>query len=404
MSVKTPNSAGSVNSFSTPQSQSKLNLDQFLKMKRQSEKLVEIQKHHPKRLQPSPKVHKRKGSVPLSEHTPQEVEDTWHPSHSLDSFLSNHEPLSPEKKEESKQHPFPALGQSLFQLDKKRQQQQKQPTAQVLESLDDSIIEEEEDEVGMDILSKLRSPRLHDSTQTLSTLMSSADWKDMLSPLQNSAASMNRIGSESFATLREQEMVSCSLSLSRDDACMNVCCDEDDDEAATIEDPDGESLLNSIEEISLKQDASEGANANVKEVEELFMLDASRRRKYTGYFMDYVKHGHGITQFSDGRVFEGTYSNGIIQEGKMMYPDESFFIGAFEHGVRHGRGTYSFPNGAVYFGEFLGDHFDAGTIVYPNGSRFFGQWKNGLRHGSGKEFSPKGRVIREGQWHEGRKI
>jgi hypothetical protein len=427
------------------QGSKKMNLDQFLKMKQQSEELVQIQQQHLKRLEPSPLVHQRK-FVPISQHTPQEVEDTWHHSHSLDSFLSNHEPTSPSRKEKAKQQqqqPFPALGQSLFSLE--QPQPQSDDKSQITQ--DDSIIDDE-----IDML-KLRSPRrMHDSQQTLSTFMSSTDWKDLPSAWQESSnASFNMMGSASFAALHDERQ-SQSLSLSRDDALML----EDEDEAATL---DGEvevdTLQNSMEDLSLHEDASDSKAKNVKEVEDLLMLDSSGRRsvysgsistltnmphgmgrlqyprcgetflgrfihgwwsgygtcidsrkkeEYTGYFLDYVKHGHGSTHFADGRTFEGTYDNGVMKEGKMTYPDESSYVGAFKRGARHGRGTYSFPNGATYFGDFRDDQFHSGTIVYPNGSRFIGQWKKGVRHGAGKEVSPEGSVIREGHWQDGRKI
>jgi hypothetical protein len=126
------------------------------------------------------------------------------------------------------------------------------------------------------------------------------------------------------------------------------------------------------------------------------------KEEYTGFFLDYVKHGHGVTKYVDGRRFEGTYNKGVKVEGKMTYQDGSTYVGKFEGGVRSGRGTYMFPSGSAFFGKFEDDELHKGVLTYPNGGRFVGQWKNGARHGPGKEFRPDGSINRKGHWHEGR--
>ena len=123
---------------------------------------------------------------------------------------------------------------------------------------------------------------------------------------------------------------------------------------------------------------------------------------YTGTFLDSIRHGHGICKYQDGRVFEGTYTNGVKTEGKMTYQDGSTYLGHWYNGARHGRGTYTFANGSVYFGEFDNDRMHgSGVLTWSNGTRYVGAWKNGQRHGPGKEFRPNGTIRREGVWREG---
>jgi hypothetical protein len=125
---------------------------------------------------------------------------------------------------------------------------------------------------------------------------------------------------------------------------------------------------------------------------------------YTGFFDNNIRHGHGVTKHQDGRIFEGTYSHGVIMEGKMTYQDGSTYLGQWSRGARHdGRGTYTFVNGSVFFGEFQADKIHgSGVLTWPNGARYLGKWQNGVRHGQGKEFRPDGRVRLDGTWETGR--
>jgi hypothetical protein len=124
---------------------------------------------------------------------------------------------------------------------------------------------------------------------------------------------------------------------------------------------------------------------------------------YTGFFHNNIKHGHGVTKYQDGRVYNGTYSHGVKVEGKMTYQDGSTYLGEWSRGARNGRGTYTFPNGSVFFGEFLEDKmYGSGVLTWASGGRCVGGWKNGLRHGYGKDFRPDGSLRREGTWTDGK--
>jgi len=127
---------------------------------------------------------------------------------------------------------------------------------------------------------------------------------------------------------------------------------------------------------------------------------------YSGFFLNTIRHGHGVTKYKDGRVYDGTYSHGDIVEGKMMYVDGASYLGQFSQGLRHGRGIYSTSNRdvdkVVFHGEFRNDQIHgSGVLTLPDGSRFIGHWKNGVREGFGQEVHPNGSIIRQGMWRNG---
>jgi hypothetical protein len=126
--------------------------------------------------------------------------------------------------------------------------------------------------------------------------------------------------------------------------------------------------------------------------------------EYTGFFEGNIRHGHGIMNYSDGRSFDGTYTNGIKVEGRMTYQDGSMYFGRWSKGTRHGKGTYTFLNGAVFLGEFCNDTINGtGVLTWSNGGRFVGQWRSGVRHGHGTEFRPDGTIRFNGIWIDGRR-
>ena len=155
---------------------------------------------------------------------------------------------------------------------------------------------------------------------------------------------------------------------------------------------------------------------------------------------DVVKHGFGITRYTDGRVFEGRYEHGIMVEGKMTYKDTSTYIGKFDqYGLRYGRGIYTSTitttiiqqqrhqrqqslsldakrnttssddddddsgiSTITYCGNFYKNEMHGSGVLYSNdGSKFDGRWQKGLRHGPGKEFAHDGTVRRDGIWNKG---
>ncbi|KAG7370664.1 MORN repeat-containing protein [Nitzschia inconspicua] len=425
-----PNSTSSASTLST----GKMPLEQFLKMKQQSEMIVQIQQQHDKKLKPRPIVCNQNGQ-PLSHHKPQEVEETWHESHSLDNFLSNHGSSSDLKMNDG--HPFgmvrPILGQALFRLDRQKK----------IEQQDGSVVDAE---VFILDDNKAKKSKLTDvsteeeSHDSLDSFISD-DGKDLPSAWEDCVCSEDK---KTNATIRERKR-SQGLTLLMDDAQLLV----DDDHV-----DDTRSLQDSMDSLSLIQDVSIATEDMIqKHVTDFVLTDLSSGRRgfysgpistvthlphgdgrlefsdrgevflgrflhgwwsgygtyindrtkeqYTGYFLDYVRHGQGVTNFSDGRVFEGRYRNGSIANGKMTYQDRSVYIGSFDNDARSGRGSYFFTNEVVFTGKFRSDQFLSGTLLYPNGHQFRGHWNNGVRNGPGTELHSDGSVIREGMWQDG---
>ncbi|KAG7337929.1 MORN repeat-containing protein [Nitzschia inconspicua] len=412
----------------------KMPFDQFLKMKQQSEMIVQIQQQHDKKLKPRPIASNQNGQ-PLSHHKPQEVEETWHESHSLDNFLSNHGSSSDLKMNDG--HPFgmvrPILGQSLFRLD--RQKKIEQQDGSVIDA--EAYILDDEKAKNLKSIDVSTEEASHDSLDSFI----SGDGKDLPSAWKNCVGN----GDKKTNAISREPKRSQGLTLQMDDAQLLV----DDDHV-----DDSRSLQDSMDSLSLIQDASIATEEIIqKHVKDFVLTDRSSGRRgvysgpistltnlphgdgrleysdrgevflgrflhgwwsgygtyindrtkeqYTGYFLNYVKHGQGVTNFPDGRVFEGRYRNGSIADGKMIYQDSSVYIGSFKNDSRSGRGLYFFPNEVVFIGNFRSDQFLSGTLLYPNGCQFTGHWKNGVRNGPGKELHPDGSVIREGVWQDG---
>lgn len=166
--------------------------------------------------------------------------------------------------------------------------------------------------------------------------------------------------------------------------------------------------------------------------------------EYTGFFLsvpneENCKHGYGITKFSDGRIFEGSYEKGRMVEGKMTFPVVSStatavalvaaafqnrnrraslgssgatYVGKFdEDGLKCGKGIYTTAE-AIFLGEFRRDEqHGPGILIYRDGTddadmsrsrRFIGHWKHGAKNGFGREILADGTVEREGHWEKNR--
>jgi hypothetical protein len=231
---------------------------------------------------------------------------------------------------------------------------------------------------------------------------------------------------DSTASVVEEEVVSQTMSLSLDDINPDLEDDDKDNEHTTeqvtafaVVDPTGRrATYTGVISKSRGIPCGEG-RMEYSDTGEIFegqfvqgfwtgygrCIYTTTGEDYTGFFLNNIKHGHGVTKYQDGRIFEGAYAHGVKAEGKMTYMDGSTYLGKWSHGVRHGRGTYTFPNGSVFFGEFQDDRMHgSGVLTWTNGSQCMGKWRNGVRHGPGKEFKADGSVRREGAWKDGRFI
>lgn len=391
----------------------KMPLDRFLEMRYQSEAMATQLREPQYQKEMSPRLDGQDQPMHMRSHQPQELNETWHDANSLDTFSTRHKRDSVPGEERV---------EDLFKR---------------LEAA--TLVSKEEKVQGQS------------STDNGDESFISLDWTDLPSTWKHDTKGGVSATTNTCATSGlTEDFQSQTLSISLDD--MPAARPQDGDNAG-----ENESLENSACSLGalFDDDKSAGAPTAQEEVTNFAIVDCSghhclysgtiststsmpngmgrleytsrgevfvgrfvhgiwsgygtchyalTQEEYTGFFDDYIRHGHGTTNFSDGRVFEGTYHEGAKVEGKMTYADQSIYVGKFDNGARNGRGTYTFANGAVFFGDFYQDEISSGILTYPNGSRFRGRWKNGVRHGPGKEFHPDGSVGREGTWNEGQLV
>ena len=71
-------------------------------------------------------------------------------------------------------------------------------------------------------------------------------------------------------------------------------------------------------------------------------------------------------------------------------------------GVIHGKGIAIYPDGRIYEGSWKdGVKSGKGRLVYANGDYYDGDWLNDLMDGHGKLFEKSSGVIYEGWWVKG---
>ena len=93
------------------------------------------------------------------------------------------------------------------------------------------------------------------------------------------------------------------------------------------------------------------------------------------------------SRFQSGGKYTGSYINGVKHgEGTFIYPDGSKYEGYWLNDVRHGRGKYTYPNGDIYEGEWA-DNQRHGQGVYSyaaTGSKYRGMWVQGKMEEAGE--------------------
>lgn len=110
--------------------------------------------------------------------------------------------------------------------------------------------------------------------------------------------------------------------------------------------------------------------------------------EYYGGVRDGVPHGLGIKVWHDGTTYVGTWEHGLMHSvdspATYIRPDGSRYTGTFLNGVRHGDGTITYADGSEYSGNFAsGFPHGNGTLIYANGDVFAGRFRFGRRDGVG---------------------
>ena len=115
---------------------------------------------------------------------------------------------------------------------------------------------------------------------------------------------------------------------------------------------------------------------------------------YTGYFLNGLKHGYGILQYSSGDILEGIWEEGLINETESTYTwkSGSKYVGGFKNDEMNGYGKFTNT-----VGEYEGDWHDGvrhgeGSFIHSNGMTYSGQWSNDQKNGEGEYTSPQGSI------------
>ncbi|XP_060786136.1 alsin isoform X2 [Neoarius graeffei] len=116
---------------------------------------------------------------------------------------------------------------------------------------------------------------------------------------------------------------------------------------------------------------------------------------YTGRWLSGKPHGSGTLKWPDGRVYYGTFKNGLEDGfGDCMMPNKSFnrydrYKGHWKEGKMHGFGTYWYATGEVYEGSFQENlrhghgMMSSGRLASSSSSVFVGQWVHDKKTGYG---------------------
>ncbi|XP_076849884.1 alsin isoform X3 [Brachyhypopomus gauderio] len=117
---------------------------------------------------------------------------------------------------------------------------------------------------------------------------------------------------------------------------------------------------------------------------------------YSGRWLSGKPHGKGTLKWSDGRVYCGTFKNGLEDGfGDYMMPNKTFnrfdrYKGHWKEGKMHGFGTYWYATGEVYEGSFQENQrhghgmLSSGRLASPSSSSVFvGHWLSDKKAGYG---------------------
>ena len=90
---------------------------------------------------------------------------------------------------------------------------------------------------------------------------------------------------------------------------------------------------------------------------------------------------------SDDGVYDGTWKDGLLVQGKHDYPNGDSYTGHFVNGLPEGQGTMTYgeeSNFGSYTGSWkAGKRSGQGTMTYSDGTTYKGSWKDDVRHGKG---------------------
>ncbi|XP_066543467.1 alsin isoform X2 [Amia ocellicauda] len=120
-----------------------------------------------------------------------------------------------------------------------------------------------------------------------------------------------------------------------------------------------------------------------------------REATYEGRWMAGKPNGRGILKWPDGRMYTGTFKNGLEDGfGEYIVPNKTLnkndhYIGHWKEGKMHGYGTYRYATGELYEGSFQDNMrhghgmLRSGKLTSSSPSVFIGQWVQDKKTGYG---------------------
>lgn len=136
-------------------------------------------------------------------------------------------------------------------------------------------------------------------------------------------------------------------------------------------------------------------------------------------------HGYGIANFPDGRSFCGSFFEGHLNDGFLIYtnpltgiksaqqyddskstgyvemewPNGNIYKGNYQNGQFNGYGELYAADGTIYRGDWLSGKYEgSGEYIWPNGSWYKGEWKDGKRCGKGTYYDAVSKQTISGDW------
>jgi hypothetical protein len=136
-------------------------------------------------------------------------------------------------------------------------------------------------------------------------------------------------------------------------------------------------------------------------------------RGYRGQISFGKPHGYGRAQEPGGPLYSGEWNDGRPHGVGVETPPANApgddppirYEGMWEYGRKAASGVYFWKSGTEHRGLMSGSNRSgSGVILRASGLRYEGQWQNFKPHGYGAEWSPDGRLLRTGQWQDGRLV
>ncbi|MEA3547931.1 MAG: hypothetical protein U9R66_09730 [Thermodesulfobacteriota bacterium] len=114
---------------------------------------------------------------------------------------------------------------------------------------------------------------------------------------------------------------------------------------------------------------------------------------YVGQLLDHLPHGQGTLTFVDGAVYKGEFRHDSREgRGVLTLANGEKYVGQFLNNEAHGQGEYFFPDGRKYVGAFEHDLFcGEGVLIFTDGVCYSGRFRENLPHGFGDLIHPDGR-------------